>query len=85
VVPFRRICKSSLWDYKFISGNFTILKPEYEGHLNSSGTDLSTSSRNFVDVKLRSLFPSISFGKRCTSYNVPPTSRKVPKIVSHQL
>jgi hypothetical protein len=29
-----------------------------------------------VEVRWRSLFRSISLGKRCTSYNAPPTSRK---------
>jgi hypothetical protein len=29
-----------------------------------------------VEVRWRSLFPSTSLGKRCTSYNAPPTSRK---------
>jgi hypothetical protein len=29
-----------------------------------------------VEVRWRSLFPSTYLGKRCTSYNAPPTSRK---------
>jgi hypothetical protein len=29
-----------------------------------------------VEVRWRSLFRSISIGKRCTTYNAPPTSRK---------
>jgi hypothetical protein len=33
-------------------------------------------NRNFVKVRWRSLFRSTSLGKRCTSYNAPPTSRK---------
>jgi hypothetical protein len=33
-------------------------------------------SRNFVEVRWRSLFRSTSLGKRCTSYNAPLTSRK---------
>jgi hypothetical protein len=48
----------------------------YEGRLQISWTDLITSSRNFVEVRWRSLFRSTSLGKRCTSYNAPPTSRK---------
>jgi hypothetical protein len=32
-------------------------------------------SRNFVEVWWRSLFRSTSIGKRCASYNAPPTSR----------
>jgi hypothetical protein len=37
---------------------------------------LITTSPNFVEVRWRSLFRSISLGKRCASYNAPPTSRK---------
>jgi hypothetical protein len=48
----------------------------YEGRLKSSWTDLITPSRNFVEVRWRSLFWSTSLGKRYTSYNAPPTSRK---------
>jgi hypothetical protein len=48
----------------------------YEGRLQSSWTCLITPSWNFVEVWWRSLFRSTSLGKRCTSYNVPPTSRK---------
>jgi hypothetical protein len=44
--------------------------------LKSSWTHLITPSRNFVEVRWRSLFQSTSLGKRCTSYNAPPTSRK---------
>jgi hypothetical protein len=32
--------------------------------------------RNFVEVRWRTIFPNTSLGKRCTSYNAPPTSRK---------
>jgi hypothetical protein len=46
----------------------------YEGHLQSSWTQIITSSRKFVEVRWRSLFRSTSLGKRCTSYNAPPTS-----------
>jgi hypothetical protein len=35
-----------------------------------------TPSQNFVEVRWRSLFPNTSCGKRCTSFNAPPTSRK---------
>jgi hypothetical protein len=35
-----------------------------------------TQSRNFVEVRWRSLFRSTSLGKHCTSYNALPTSRK---------
>jgi hypothetical protein len=48
----------------------------YEGRLQSSWTHLITPSRNFVEVRRRCLFRITSFGKRCTSYNAPPTSRK---------
>jgi hypothetical protein len=47
-----------------------------EGHMKSPWTHLITSSRNFVEVRWRSLFRRTSLGKRCTSYNSPPTSRK---------
>jgi hypothetical protein len=50
--------------------------PKYEGRSKSSWTNLITPNRNFVEVRWRSLFRSTSLGKRCTSYNVPPTSRK---------
>jgi hypothetical protein len=33
-------------------------------------------SRNFVEARWRSLLRSTSLGKRCTTYNAPPTSRK---------
>jgi hypothetical protein len=49
---------------------------EYEGRLKSSWTHLITPTRNFVEVRWRSLFRSTTFGKRWTSYNAPPTSRK---------
>jgi hypothetical protein len=49
---------------------------KYEGRLKSSWTHLITPSRNFVEVRWRSLFRSTSLGKRCTSYNAPPTCRK---------
>jgi hypothetical protein len=48
----------------------------YEGRLQSSWTHLINPNRNFVEVRWRSLFRNTSLGKRCTSYNGPPTSRK---------
>jgi hypothetical protein len=48
----------------------------WEGRLRSSWTHLITQSRNFLEVQWRSLFRNTSLGKRFTSYNVPPTSRK---------
>jgi hypothetical protein len=48
----------------------------FEGCLQSSWTHLITPSRNFVEVRWRSLCRSTSLGKRCTSYNASPTSRK---------
>jgi hypothetical protein len=51
-------------------------RSKYEGRLKSSWTLLINLSRTFVEERWRSLFRSISFGKRCTSYNAPPTSRK---------
>jgi hypothetical protein len=44
--------------------------------LQSSWTHVITPSRNFVEVWWRSLFRSTSLGKRCSSYNAPPASRK---------
>jgi hypothetical protein len=49
----------------------------YEGRLRSSWTHLITPSQKFVEMRWRSLFRSTSLGKRCTSYNAPPTSRKL--------
>jgi hypothetical protein len=48
----------------------------YEGRLKSSRIYLINPNRNFVEMRWGSLFRSSSFGKRCTSYNAPPTSRK---------
>jgi hypothetical protein len=48
----------------------------YEGSLKSSWTHIITPSRNFVEVRWRSLFQSTSLGKWCNSYNIPPISRK---------
>jgi hypothetical protein len=47
-----------------------------EGRLQSSWTHLITPSRNFVEVRWRSLLRSTFLGKRCTSYNTPSTFRK---------
>jgi hypothetical protein len=48
----------------------------YEDRLRSSWTLLITPSRNFAEVQWLSPFRSTSLGKRCTSYNAPPSSRK---------
>jgi hypothetical protein len=48
----------------------------YEGRLKSSWNHVIIPCRNFVEVRWLSLFRSISLGKRCISYNAPPTSRK---------
>jgi hypothetical protein len=57
--------------------NFPIINPsKYEGRFQSSWTHLITPSRNFVEVRWRSLFRITSLGKRCTSYNAPPSSWK---------
>jgi hypothetical protein len=48
----------------------------YEGRLQISWIHLATPSRNFVGMQWRFLFRSTSLGKRCTSYNAPPTTRK---------
>jgi hypothetical protein len=48
----------------------------YKGHSQSSWTHLTNPSRNFVEMRWRSLFRSTSLGKRCISYNDPPTCRK---------
>jgi hypothetical protein len=53
-----------------------IMRSFFEGRLKSSWTRLITPSRNFVEVRWRSLFRSTFLGKRCISYNAPPTSRK---------
>jgi hypothetical protein len=52
-----------------------MLEGIYEDRLESSWTHFITTSRNFVEVRWRSLFRSTSLGKRCTSYNASPTSR----------
>jgi hypothetical protein len=52
------------------------LEVKYEGRFQSSWIHLITPSRNFVEMRWRSLFWSTCLGKRCTSYNAPPTSRK---------
>jgi hypothetical protein len=45
--------------------------------LKTSWTHLTTPSRYFVKVRWRSLFRSTYLGKRCISYNAPPTFRKL--------
>jgi hypothetical protein len=56
--------------------SFHVSESIYEGRLKSSWTHLITPIPNFVEVRWRSLFISTSPGKRCTSYNAPPISRK---------
>jgi hypothetical protein len=72
-----------MWCYYRVRNVFSIRKIFhlwkvwiYEGLLQSSWTHFITLSRNFVEVRWRSLFRSTSLDKRCTSYNAPPTSRK---------
>jgi hypothetical protein len=60
----------NIWVFKHLKGVY------YKGRLRSSWTHLIPPSRNFVEVRWRSLFLSTSLGKRCTSYNAPLTSRK---------
>jgi hypothetical protein len=48
----------------------------YGTRLKSPWTHLITPSRNFAELRWTSLFRSTSLGKRWTSYNAPPTSRK---------
>jgi hypothetical protein len=54
----------------------SIMNWSYEDRLKSSWTHLINLSWNFVEVRWRSLFRRTSLGKRCSSYNAPPTSRK---------
>jgi hypothetical protein len=54
-----------------------------KGRLQSSWTRLITPSRNFLEVRWRPLFRSTSLGRRCTSYNAQPTSRKRLQTVDH--
>jgi hypothetical protein len=53
-----------------------LFTPTHQCRLQSSWSHLIFLSRNFVEVRWRSLFRSASLGKRCTSYNTQPTSRK---------
>jgi hypothetical protein len=48
----------------------------YEGRLKIWWIHLIAPSRNFVEVRWRSFFRNTFLGKRCISYNAPPTSRK---------
>jgi hypothetical protein len=70
---FHRFARSgckSLWSLH------TLVWGLHEGRLKSSWTRLITPSRNFVEVRLLSLFRSTFLGKWCTSYNAQPTSPK---------
>jgi hypothetical protein len=53
-----------------------IINSIYVGCFKISWTHIITPSRNFVEVRWRSLFRSTSLGKRITSYNAPSTSWK---------
>jgi hypothetical protein len=77
--------RNSLWNFlllfprssvQIFSALFSQTPSIYEGCLKSSWTQLITPSRNYVEMRWRSLFGSTSLGKRCTSYNAPPPSRK---------
>jgi hypothetical protein len=59
-----------------IKNIFVCFQAVIQGRLQSSWNHLITPSRNVVEVRWRSLFRSTSLGKRCISYNAPPTSRK---------
>jgi hypothetical protein len=54
----------------------------YEGHLKSSWTHIILS-RNFVEVRWRSLFRSTSLGKRCTLTTLHPLLENVLQTVDH--
>jgi hypothetical protein len=64
-----------IWESKFRFSATSILL-YYEGRSQSSWTHLITPSRNFVEMRWRSVFRSTSLGKRRISYNAPPTPRK---------
>jgi hypothetical protein len=75
-------CTCWVWSESNIRG-FVILvfvtstyMSRYEDSLKSLWTHIFIPSQNFVEVRWRPLFRSASPGKRCTSYNAPPTSRK---------
>jgi hypothetical protein len=70
MVPFLVSLKGCL-SQKVLSMNVH----KYEGRLKSSWIHL-IPSRNFVEVRWRSLFRSTSLDKRCTSYSASPPSRK---------
>jgi hypothetical protein len=61
-----------IWTYEQLKVNLSL----YEGRSKSPWAHLITPSRNFLEVRWRSLFLSTCLGKRFTSYNAPPTSRK---------
>jgi hypothetical protein len=70
-IPSKRISTIVIY-----CSRLAVLKYMYEGRLQSSWTNLITPSRNFVKVWWRSFFRNTFLGKRCTSYNASPTSRK---------
>jgi hypothetical protein len=72
----RRKISSSSWEETTFNLLVISFHNLYEGRLQSSWTHLIIPSWNFVEVRWRSLFRSTSLGKRCTSYNAPPTCRK---------
>jgi hypothetical protein len=57
-------------------GKLSLCLVIYEDNLKSLWTCLITASRNFVEMRWRSLFRNTSLGNRCTFYNDPSTSRK---------
>jgi hypothetical protein len=76
------LCIHSLpkWNILILGGQYFLcnlyILDICESRLKSSWTHLIIPSRKFVEVWWRSVFRSTSFGKRCTSYNALPTSRK---------
>jgi hypothetical protein len=67
------MCKFSV-EMKRIS--IRLSSPRNKEYVWGQYAKLIASSRNFVEVRWRSLFRSTSLGKRCASYNAPPPSRK---------
>jgi hypothetical protein len=57
----------------------------YESRLKNSWTHHITSSRNFVEVRWRSLFRSTFLGKRCTSPTLHPLLENVLQTVCRKL
>jgi hypothetical protein len=66
-----------VWVTAVLKEPFLGWRSNYKGRLKSSWTRLITPSRKFVEVRWRSLSRSTSLGKRYTSYNAPPTPRKL--------